>query len=104
MSDAHDRKRPVAARTRGAPSSSASDGEEETPAAEESHDRSAAPPAEPVVDQRACIPCHGAGKVISNLGGHARKVTCPWCRGGGVRLTGVDAQEWQQEQAGLKRH
>ncbi len=49
------------------------------------------------------MPCHGAGKVISNLDGHARKVTCPWCRGGGERLTGVDAQEWQQEQAALKR-
>jgi hypothetical protein len=41
--------------------------------------------------------------VISNLGGHASNVTCPWCRGGGERLTGVDAQEWQQEQVALKR-
>lgn len=48
------------------------------------------------------MPCHGTGKVISNLGGHARQLTCPWCRGGGVRLTGVDAQEWQQEQAAQK--
>ncbi len=31
-----------------------------------------------------------------------RKVTCPWCRGGGERLTGLDAQEFQQQQAALK--
>jgi len=49
--------------------------------------------------QRVCMPCHGTGKVISNLGGHASKVTCPWCRGGGERLTGADAQEWQREKA-----
>lgn len=54
-------------------------------------------------DPRPCMPCHGTGKVISNLGGHARKVTCPWCRGGGERLTGADAQEWQREQAAPKR-
>ena len=46
----------------------------------------------------ACMPCHGSGQVISNLGGHARKATCPWCRGEGVRLTGADAQEWRVEQ------
>jgi DnaJ-class molecular chaperone len=96
MSNAHDRKQPVAARAGGAPSSSEDEGEEEI-TAEESHDRSES-------GQRVCMPCHGTGKVISNLGGHARKVTCPWCHGGGVRLTGADAQEWQQEQAGLKRH
>jgi hypothetical protein len=50
------------------------------------------------------MPCHGSGKVISNLGGHTAKITCPWCRGGGERLTGADAQEWQQEQAASKRH
>jgi hypothetical protein len=50
-------------------------------------------------EREPCMPCHGSGKVISNLGGHARKLTCPWCRGGGLRLTGVDAQQWQQEQA-----
>jgi hypothetical protein len=50
------------------------------------------------------MPCHGTGKVISNLDGHARKVTCPWCRGGGERLVGEDAQEFQREQAALKRH
>jgi DnaJ-class molecular chaperone len=88
MSDAHDRKRPTKP-VRKAPSSAGHDGGEEDSAAGE---------------PRVCMPCHGTGKVISNLGGHARKVTCPWCRGGGERLTGVDAQEWQQEQVALKRH
>jgi DnaJ-class molecular chaperone len=92
MSDAHDRKQPAAARPRRASSTSEHDGEEETAGAEESH------------EPRVCMPCHGTGKVISNLDGHARKVTCPWCRGGGERLTGVDAQEFQQEQAASKRH
>jgi DnaJ-class molecular chaperone len=45
-----------------------------------------------------CMPCHGTGKVISKLGGRERKVTCPWCRGDGVRLHGADAQEWRVEQ------
>jgi hypothetical protein len=44
------------------------------------------------------MPCHGSGKVISNLGGEASEVTCPWCRGGGERLTGLDAQEFHQQQ------
>jgi hypothetical protein len=37
--------------------------------------------------------------VISGLGGTPRKQTCPWCRGGGVRIVGADAQEYQREQA-----
>ncbi len=41
---------------------------------------------------RECMPCRGTGQVISNLGGTANKVPCPWCGGGGVRLAGVDAQ------------
>ncbi len=41
---------------------------------------------------RECMPCRGSGKVISNLGGEPSTVTCPWCDGGGVRLTGIDAQ------------
>jgi DnaJ-class molecular chaperone len=45
-----------------------------------------------------CAPCHGSGQVISKLGGQTQKVTCPWCHGEGVRLTGVDAQEWRLEQ------
>jgi hypothetical protein len=44
------------------------------------------------------MPCRGTGSVISKLGGTERKVTCPWCRGEGVRLTGADAQEWRVEQ------
>ncbi len=42
---------------------------------------------------RECMPCRGTGQVISNLGGAQSTVTCPWCRGGGVRLAEVDAQE-----------
>jgi hypothetical protein len=38
------------------------------------------------------MPCRGTGKVISNLGGEARDVTCPWCQGDGVRQSGIDAQ------------
>jgi hypothetical protein len=43
-------------------------------------------------EPRECMPCRGSGKVISNLGGTPSTVTCPWCEGGGVRLTGIDAQ------------
>jgi DnaJ-class molecular chaperone len=92
MSDAHDRKQPAGSRSRKRSSSTASeDGDGDAPA-EESR------------EPRVCMPCHGTGKVISNLDGHARKVTCPWCRGGGERLVGEDAQEFQQEQAGSKRN
>jgi hypothetical protein len=38
------------------------------------------------------MPCRGTGRVISNLGGTPSTVTCPWCAGGGVRLSDVDAQ------------
>lgn len=50
-------------------------------------------------EPRVCMPCHGSGKVISNLGGEASEVTCPWCRGGGERLSGLDAQEFHSQQA-----
>jgi hypothetical protein len=47
---------------------------------------------------RECMPCRGSGRVISNLGGAQRTLECPWCRGGGVRLAGVDAQaHWRGE-------
>ena len=92
MNDADDRKQPAAKPVRKAPSSPGGGAGEVDAHAEEAR--------EPL----PCMPCHGTGKVISNLGGHSRKITCPWCRGGGVRLTGVDAQEWQQEQVALKRH
>jgi DnaJ-class molecular chaperone len=86
MSDSHDRKRGSVNPTRkAAAAAEGGDGEGDL-TAEES--RSPQP----------CMPCHGTGKVISNLAGRTRKVTCPWCRGGGIRLTGVDAQEFQQEQ------
>jgi DnaJ-class molecular chaperone len=54
-------------------------------------------------EPQPCMPCHGSGKVISGLGGTPRKVTCPWCRGGGVRIAGADAQEYRCEQDGAKR-
>jgi DnaJ-class molecular chaperone len=91
MSDAHDRKRPGASRTRKVSSSAAGE------------DGGGDEPAEESREPRVCMPCHGTGKVISNLDARARKVTCPWCRGGGVRLIGEDAQEFQREQAALKR-
>jgi hypothetical protein len=48
-----------------------------------------------------CMPCRGTGKVISNLGGHASKVTCPWCEGDGVRHAEIDAQaHWSNTEAG----
>jgi DnaJ-class molecular chaperone len=39
-----------------------------------------------------CMPCRGSGRVISNLGGKASKITCPWCQGQGTRQMAVDAQ------------
>jgi hypothetical protein len=50
---------------------------------------------------RECMPCRGTGKLISNLGGEPSTVSCPWCGGGGVRLTGIDAQaKWPNGAAG----
>ncbi|HME03353.1 MAG TPA: hypothetical protein VKG38_10035 [Solirubrobacteraceae bacterium] len=35
--------------------------------------------------------------MISNLGGTARQVSCPWCRGSGTRVPGIDAQaHWSE--------
>ena len=49
---------------------------------------------------RECMACRGSGKVISNLGGTPKKVTCPWCEGGGVRIAGIDAQaHWSGDPA-----
>jgi hypothetical protein len=51
-------------------------------------------------EPQACMPCRGTGKVISNLGGEASQVVCPWCKGAGTRLTGIDAQgAWLEERA-----
>jgi len=90
MSDTEDRKRPASKR---GPRTAAAEapGDEGDSASEESR------------EPQPCIPCHGSGKVISNLDGRSRKVTCPWCRGGGVRIVGADAQEYRQEQVPPKR-
>jgi DnaJ-class molecular chaperone len=55
----------------------------------------AAPDETPPGADVPCAPCRGTGTVISNLGGTAREVTCPWCEGGGVQLPGHDAQHRQ---------
>jgi len=36
--------------------------------------------------------CRGTGKVISNLGGTAKRIACPWCDGAGLRRAEHDAQ------------
>jgi ketol-acid reductoisomerase len=36
--------------------------------------------------------CRGSGQVISNLGGTAKSIACPWCEGSGLRRAGIDAQ------------
>ncbi len=47
-----------------------------------------------------CLACRGTGQVISNLGGAARLVPCPWCEGSGLRLAGHDAQaRWREAAA-----
>ena len=47
---------------------------------------------------RECMACGGSGNVVSNLGGTASAVPCPWCEGKGVRLSDVDAQaHWRKE-------
>jgi hypothetical protein len=47
------------------------------------------------------MPCRGSGKLISSLGGKPSTVVCPWCGGGGERLTGIDAQaRWLDGAAG----
>jgi DnaJ-class molecular chaperone len=50
--------------------------------------------AEQTGDTRAtCTPCRGTGALISNLGGEAHTVKCPWCDGTGKFVPGRDAQE-----------
>jgi len=51
-------------------------------------------------EPQPCMPCHGSGQLISNLGGTPSKVTCPWCQGGGMRLADADAQEYRRQQDG----
>jgi hypothetical protein len=43
--------------------------------------------------------CRGSGSVISNLGGTPSTITCPWCRGGGMRVADIDAQAQWLERA-----
>jgi DnaJ-class molecular chaperone len=51
-------------------------------------------------EPRECMACRGTGRVISNLGGTASSVTCPWCEGRGVRIPDIDAQaRWLEERA-----
>ena len=38
-------------------------------------------------------PAAAPGKLISGLGGTPHEVVCPWCRGTGQRIPGIDAQE-----------
>ncbi len=39
-----------------------------------------------------CLACRGTGRVCSSLGGTPHEVVCPWCRGTGERIPGIDAQ------------
>jgi hypothetical protein len=43
------------------------------------------------------MPCRGVGQLISGLGGTPHKVVCPWCRGTGRRIPGINAQESPSE-------
>jgi DnaJ-class molecular chaperone len=48
---------------------------------------------QPASGAHTCSSCRGAGKLISNLGGTPHEVQCPWCRGTGTRIPGIDAQQ-----------
>jgi DnaJ-class molecular chaperone len=57
--------------------------------------------ADSTIDEQAapdpCTACRGSGSVVSNIGGTAHTVTCPWCDGGGLYLRGHDAQSrWRE--------
>jgi hypothetical protein len=41
----------------------------------------------------ACRPCRGSGRLISTLGGERHQVVCPWCRGTGETIPGINAQD-----------
>jgi hypothetical protein len=55
-------------------------------------DQDDADPTEASHAPQECMPCRGTGQVISNLGGTAAKITCPWCEGDRVRKHDIDAQ------------
>ncbi len=44
-----------------------------------------------------CLACRGTGAVSSSLGGTPHQVVCPWCRGTGERIPGIDAQQEPSE-------
>jgi DnaJ-class molecular chaperone len=48
-------------------------------------------------DPQRCTPCRGTGTVISQLGGTAQKVACPWCEGTGRYQGEHDAQAKRRE-------
>ena len=53
----------------------------------------------PKTESKPCAPCRGTGGLISNLGGEPSTVTCPWCDGGGMQLSGHDAQAARRQSA-----
>lgn len=54
---------------------------------------------DPAQPPSPCSPCRGTGRVVSNLGGAATEIACPWCEGTGLRTPGSDAQEHWRAQA-----
>jgi DnaJ-class molecular chaperone len=57
----------------------------------------------PDESRTGCTPCRGTGKVISNLGGTAHELSCPWCDGTGKYVAGRDAQESPAEASSDQR-
>ena len=51
------------------------------------------PPDNQSEDRGTCTPCRGTGRLVSNLGGEAHEVSCPWCEGSGRFRAEHDAQE-----------
>jgi DnaJ-class molecular chaperone len=56
--------------------------------------------ATPADANQECMACRGTGQVISMLGGERQEVECPWCKGTGNRIPGVDAQQRWREESG----
>lgn len=63
----------------------------------EERDTTAAPDGEMLAED-ACRPCRGTGSVISNLGGEAHTLPCPWCEGTGRAIPEHDAQAAKRAQ------